>query len=711
MPVLQLCAALAVLAVLAVLATVAPSAAAGPAPALTAAALRVGVAVVDTTPPVFDPVNDAVAFPTCPAATFTGPRVFALQEPYFDENGSGYFNYPEPFCDANANTRYDGLYLGTAPDHLVRRVHDRVDARAIAFSDGSSTVVLVSVVAQGLFENYVRAVRVAAHAQRPGITDMLVSANHNESTPDTVGIYGAPSIDVAGARSGIDDYYMDFLIDRVATAAVHAYDAMQPATLHIGQYSLPSTMRIQLSNNFPTTDDRENPAAVDPKVGVLQARDSNGHAIFTMLSLAAHNQQIGHSGYKQLSYEISSDWPGYFHRKLEKRGGFGMPVFLVGDNGSIEDPYTVPEVDAKKHPECGDGCYAQTRATGEALADIVAAAVPRLDRIRDGRVRLRRSEFFVPLENNVFKVAAVAGLFGKRQTYLAGVPVGTVGPDLKTSVSVIDLGPDLQLLATPGESFPALTVGSHWGIDDAGCPERPNPPVPTWHARAPWRLQVGLADDLIGYLIPAWAFSSTFGIYTTTCYNDNNDRDPKGHQHKLETEGVGPTGSNLVAQQLTALLAADPDSRARVVRGRWILPSGAATRRPEGAIAAFVPDSGDGLVYGVGGLTGFEKHTVDIHAQFIDYDGQVQSHPDITTHGVLTSDGLRIYLDVYPALDVPPLGRASYDDGSHPDRGTGTDSLASTGATYGWLLLALAALTVALLLRRSAPEGSRRRRG
>src|SRR4051812_12564322 len=114
-----------------VVAAAAPGAGARHAAATSGPALRVGVAVIDTTPPAFDPVKDAAAFRACPAAVFTGPRVFALQEPYIDRNGSGYFNYPEPYCDANKNTRYDGLYLGTAPDHLARRVHDRVDARAI----------------------------------------------------------------------------------------------------------------------------------------------------------------------------------------------------------------------------------------------------------------------------------------------------------------------------------------------------------------------------------------------------------------------------------------------------------------------------------------------------------------------------------------------------------------------------------------------------
>lgn len=41
--------------------------------------LRVGVGKADITPPLFDPVADAQAFPLCPPAVFTGARAFALQ--------------------------------------------------------------------------------------------------------------------------------------------------------------------------------------------------------------------------------------------------------------------------------------------------------------------------------------------------------------------------------------------------------------------------------------------------------------------------------------------------------------------------------------------------------------------------------------------------------------------------------------------------------
>src|SRR5207249_11831073 len=48
-------------------------------------------------------------------------------------------------------------------------------------------------------------------------------------------------------------------------------------------------------------------------------------------------------------------------------------------------------------------------------------------------------------------------------------------------VAVMDVGPDLQFIANPGEAFPALMLGGPWGIEDASCPNRENPPVPTWH--------------------------------------------------------------------------------------------------------------------------------------------------------------------------------------------------------------------------------------
>jgi hypothetical protein len=123
----------------------------------------IGAAQVDTTPPAFNPVQDLQDFPeidpprgmNCPRSLYSGPRLWRFEEPYQDTDGSGDFNYPdqagaptaEPFCDYNHNGRWEGIYLSGGANQLAKTLHDPIDARAIAVSDGAKTVVLVSVVA------------------------------------------------------------------------------------------------------------------------------------------------------------------------------------------------------------------------------------------------------------------------------------------------------------------------------------------------------------------------------------------------------------------------------------------------------------------------------------------------------------------------------------------------------------------------------------
>ncbi|MDQ6914543.1 MAG: hypothetical protein M3155_01875 [Actinomycetota bacterium] len=674
--------------------------------AASAAGFQVGAATVNVTPP-HTPEEiakaDGNAFALCPPG-LDGPRPFAFEEPYKDVNGNGRFDYgdpaagtpPEPYCDANHNGRYDGIWLSSGTNQMAALVHDDIDARAVAFDDGTKTVVVASVVSQGLFNAYTqdeklgtKDMRDRAHALRPGIADMFVSANHNESSPDSIGIYGAPDFGgslPAGANSGINDYYMNWLADRVAEAAATAYDRRQPATLWARQFLPPPNLYVEV-HNFPTTADNAfQPRAIDPKVGVLQARDGNGAPIVTIMSLAAHNQEIGHSGNKDpangnlsLKREITSDWPGYFHRGLEAKIP-GMAMYLVGDNGSQEDPSTVPPVTAA---ECGpiqnpndppygqrtDGCYPQAQATGEAWANAVAAQAPKAERLRFGPLISERHEFDVPLENNGFRALATAGVFDNRPTYTGGQYAGRAGRDLRTEVGVLDVGPDLQLLANPAESFPALMVGSPWGIEDAECPNRPNPAVPTWQGHATYRFQVGLANDLIGYMIPAWAAFTSPELYTSDGCNSSK------HSHGLESESVGPTASNAVANELTALLKHRPDPAAHVVLGRFVMPDGTLSRRPEGAVGIWFANGsstsltpGSGRVIAIAGVTGFGSRSIDSSGKVMDYDGAPQDGADVLSRGMLVygCDGnvaQRYYLNVYPTLSgASRLGLASRGD-------------------------------------------------
>jgi hypothetical protein len=219
--------------------------------------------------------------------------------------------------------------------------------------------------------------------------------------------------------------------------------------------------------------------------------------------------------------------------------------------------------------------------------------------------------------------------------------------------------------------------------------------VPNWHARAPWRFHVGLGDDLLGYLLPAWGFSSEFGTYTTTCFNDGDNVDPAGHKHKLEDESVGPMGGNLVASHLAALLDATPDPSARIVQGRFLRRDGTPTRRPTDDIVGVA--LADGRVLATSDISGFGGRRADGRGVFMDYDGRSQAAPDITTRGFM-SDGIRYYLNVYPALTVAPLGAATRaNPADHPPA---NGALPATGGELDIAALGMVAFATALLVRR-----------
>jgi hypothetical protein len=674
---------------------------------------EVGAARVDTTPPPFDATQDLQDFPevdparsiNCPRSTYNGPRLWRFEEPYQDTDGSGDYNYPggdptgEPYCDYNHNGRWDGIYLSGGIDHLAKFFHDPIDARAVAFSYGGKTVALVSVVAQGIFENYIREARAqaealagqGAHAQSCGhIDEMVVSSNHNESSPDTLGLYGAPA-DRSGSfplHSGIDEYYMDWLDSQIADAAVAACDDRRAASLREVEFPVPAGLRQEIPSRFPTADDFGRPAAIDNKIRVLQARDSSGEPIFTMMNLADHNQDIGHSDTFEESHSVSSDWPGYFHDRLEQdlaarygAGHGGMAMFLVGDNGSMEDPITDPAIPDPPCNSGANGCFAQVELTGHTLADDVAKRLNGAKPVAPGPVSGERTEFCVPLENNFYRLFALFGIFGERHLFTNCTDTGNVGDELRTSVALLDVGPDLQFLANPGEAFPALMLGGPWGIEDASCPNRENPPVPTWHASATYRFQVGLADDMIGYEKPAWSFLfDTPGSFTPT---DGCVTDPHNHRHGLEDESVGPIASNEVAKRLTDLVDQHPDPNAQIRLGRYIRADGSLTAPytgpaddgapghfPTDAVAVWLaapgqtslnaepghPDSG--TIIALDNVQSFGGRAVDANGEFMDFDGAAQpGGPDIDTRGMVAQRNpgkvaTRYYVNVYPALTV-----------------------------------------------------------
>ena len=402
---------------------------------------------------------------------------------------------------------------------------------------------------------------------------------------------------------------------------------------------------------------------------MLQATDaSSGATIFTVVDYDAHVQNLGHSHDATIAHAITADWVGPFTRDVESAQG-GLAIYLQGANGSIETPQVPSRHNA---PE---GTLERSDDIGRELAAVTNAAIPGAEILTPGPVDDARERFKAPLENQLFVAAFALQLFPHR--LLGPPPIDPTWPagrpSVTTSVAVARIGA-LDLIMNPGEAFPALTKGSHWGTDE-GCPTRSNPPVPAQHSTATYRWDVGLADDMIGYELPAWGWDADRTVYVNPldpcAFNDTAEG---GHHHALEDESLGPTAGNIIATRLAGLLdRVDTGTRDAFASGRYLFADGRVSRRPY--VAPFAPD---GVVtpseraIGVIGVAGkvvmlpgsdvAGTYHADGHGTFVDYDGRPQTGADQQTRGVTLIDavggnapGTTVFLDVFGPFGIKPL--------------------------------------------------------
>jgi hypothetical protein len=115
-----------------------------------------------------------------------------------------------------------------------------------------------------------------------------------------------------------------------------------------------------------------------------------------------------------------------------------------------------------------------------------------------------------------------------------------------------------------------------------------------------------------------------------------------------------------------------------------VLPDGSYSRWPTGAVGVLLPQPGStsldpsaSLLIGAPGTAGFGARKVSANGVFMDYDGQPQARPDVTTRGIMLLDpqgcvSARYYVNVFPSLDGShPLGRLASGNRVLPTRACG----------------------------------------
>jgi hypothetical protein len=431
--------------------------------------------------------------------------------------------------------------------------------------------------------------------------------------------------------SGVDEYYFNWMVPRVAKAVVAADEARKPATLHVAISSLPSNVQSCWSS-YPFIDNQEMP--------VLQATDEDGHVLFTLVDVSTHDETLSFSGVTKYTHELSADWAGRMRQALEARWPGSVGIELAGMVGSVETP-TVYEPESTQvlripgtphnvpgnpngcssvYPEPSSGKPVEDAeefltAYGDSIANTAAAALGHAGHVVPQTAKVQQLPLCVELENNFFKGAFAFGLFPDRPAYANSECTVEGGSEpekpsyLKTGVGVLTLGP-IQFAYSPGEVFPFTEIGGP--IDEEQMPFPTNcysPATENFFCGTPlpmtpytaaemtgrYRFLVGLGEDMTGYLFPPGNFVGDEGevikepwaAYENTKKVGSTDRFGYGHSDDAETSG--PYVGLEVTGALQRLLAGDGQGQT-VVPGLFVDASGHLSDRPfaSGAFAGAV---------------------------------------------------------------------------------------------------------------------------
>jgi hypothetical protein len=669
-----------------------------------AATFQVGASVADITPPLAATATSNPA--NCDTlGMFEGPHLFSLEEPYTDVNANGRYDPGEPFLDCPTPTangdvrppdgRWDGIYLGGGDgyDRIPTAVLDPLTARTVVVSNGTRTISITVADNEGVFREIWELVRQKVRSDGNfGLDEMFMSSTHDESAPDTIGITGPGQF-----TSGVDPFYVEFLVAQTAQGIEDAAQHLVPATIRFGQ--------IHPDDLIPCWSSY--PFVADENVGVMQARDKNGNAIATLLDYGIHAEELGFSDDDQDRLHLSSDWHHFAREAIERQFG-GVAITMAGAVGSVEMPKVFDSsrsfVPTMLHSVQGNGgcrtiydtsgTYASygytvsTEARGERLAQWAARALLAGADSRSRAIAFGRQSLFLPLDNELFVLGGLLGIFPYKDSYQDGVlvphaPNGSAsGDEFKTDVAWYQIG-DAEFVTSPGEVFPFTYVHDFSGPADLAVPQY-GPPHGWVMASLTrrWRFIEGLGEDMAGYIFPR---SNAVDVPTPAhLANDPGDVDQFGCGHSDDGEAAAEAAGDIVNDAILAMLPRNGSAAEKVRVGRYVWTDGSLHRNPIGegrlgcdAASSTFDAAPDGGAIGVWvlppGVTTFAPGIGKVYRlgstafgpprpglQWMDLRGQPQAAAGMQTRGVILNGRRRIWVDVFPDTSgltaLPPPG-------------------------------------------------------
>lgn len=460
-----------------------------------------------------------------------------LAETYTDENGDHEYNSSEPYDDANGNGKFDGVWLFGGANAALGVTTD-VEARAIAFVQGDTTIVVLSLDAVGLLSPDMDRIRQHPNLAGVDVDHVVISSTHAHNAPDTMGLWGPTA-----TSTGRQQFVLDKLYAEAALAVKEAVMAVEPAQAVIASTKLLNDQADPQSRTDDFNKDIRDPVIFDPTLTIARFVRAGAptETIATLVNWADHPEV---QNFADAPTMITAHYPHYLRRGIEDGvlaadtkyaptdlpGIGGVTVFvqgaLGGQIGSIRGTHP-PGPGGVPITEMGDD---MERAIGTNAAALALRALAESgEAVSELPLSFKTAAFHARIENTFLHVAFLVGLLGKNaEEILVGydpteaIDVGNY-PWIQLRSSYLQVGP-LGLVTVPGELHPELWVGGYdgswswgWPLYDMTKPNLPRfdeAPAPPYmrdlvlaHDGVRYPIVAGLAENYIGYIVPAYNYA------------------------------------------------------------------------------------------------------------------------------------------------------------------------------------------------------------
>lgn len=361
---------------------------------------------------------------------------------------------PVPAAKAPAGFRVGAAEASIAPESFDNLLADGagrqlylaedVKARVAVFSTDDTTIAIIGLDVFGLGPWDITKLR--QQVRNCGCDDVVIAMSHTHANVDTIGFYGYYPRE-----------YVKHILEQTQQAVSRAVRSMQP----VGRIEMGTTeMPLAGGRVVDLVRNGRDPGLIEPTVSLIRVYDTRGKTIVNLVHLVCHPEVIK----LENTHGLSPDFVGSLCRDVTQMLG-GQTVFLNGALGGMATPDT--------------RFRTQQSAVemGQKLAKYVLAAAGRAEVTSSYDLWLFRR----PVEYPITSQALLTFLQN------APEPVDLVDGRMRTEMNVLWIG-DAQLITVPGELLPDIGLAI------------------TSRMTGRLRCIVGLANDELGYLVPAFDF-------------------------------------------------------------------------------------------------------------------------------------------------------------------------------------------------------------